>query len=277
MRGYAHAGIRQFENAYDALDRAAISATQHNDPFAEQNAYALRVRVLLQEGRAAEACALEPPDVAFAVKGMRGEVMASRALALATIGRLVEARELGEAARSATQAIETRILCLAITAVEALKSRHSSLMELAAELVQTAFNSGAVDLLVCSYRANPDLLATLLTTPACVEQTVFALGRAGDREFAESLGLSMAGRLDPRVSLSTREREVYDLVCAGLSNREIAVKLFITESTVKVHVHHVFDKLGIRSRTALALNAVQERRRQANPTADADNSGSSDG
>jgi DNA-binding NarL/FixJ family response regulator len=130
---------------------------------------------------------------------------------------------------------------------------------------------------VCSYRANPDLLAMLLTTPACVEQTVFALGRAGDREFAESLGLLLAGRSDPRESLSTREREVYDLVCGGLSNREIAVKLFITESTVKVHVHHVYDKLGIRSRTALALNAVQERRRQANPTADADNSDSSDG
>ena len=139
MRGYAHAGMRQFDNAHHALDGAAISATQHNDPFAEQNAYALRVRVLLQEGRAAEACALEPPDVAFAVKGMRGEVMASRALALATIGRLGEAREVGEAARSATQAIETRILWMAIKAVEALKSRHSSLLERSAELVQTAF------------------------------------------------------------------------------------------------------------------------------------------
>ncbi len=65
--------------------------------------------------------------------------------------------------------------------------------------------------------------------------------------------------LDPVQTLSPREREVYDLVCEGLSNREIASSLFISEATVKVHVHHVFDKLGIRSRTALAMNAVHER------------------
>ena len=40
-------------------------------------------------------------------------------------------------------------------------------------------------------------------------------------------------------------------------------RLFITEGTVKVHVHHVFDKLGVRSRTALAMNAARERWRQA--------------
>ena len=49
----------------------------------------------------------------------------------------------------------------------------------------------------------------------------------------------------------------------GLSNREIAAKLFISEATVKVHLHHVYDKTGVRSRTALAMNAVHERLRQA--------------
>ena len=101
---------------------------------------------------------------------------------------------------------------------------------------------------------------------------MFALGRASDCEFAESLGLTLLGRLDPRESLSAREREVYDLLCVGLSNREIATRLFITESTVKVHAHHVYDKLGIRSRTALALNAAQERTRHAAPAAGSENS-----
>ena len=66
---------------------------------------------------------------------------------------------------------------------------------------------------------------------------------------------------DPVASLSPREREVYDLLCEGLSNGEIATQLFITEATVKVHVQHVFDKLGVRSRTALAINAARDRRR----------------
>ena len=65
-----------------------------------------------------------------------------------------------------------------------------------------------------------------------------------------------------------REREVYDLVCAGLSNREIGKRLFISEGTVKVHVHNMFDKVGVRSRTALAMNALHERTRQATPSID---------
>jgi DNA-binding NarL/FixJ family response regulator len=77
------------------------------------------------------------------------------------------------------------------------------------------------------------------------------------------MGLEVVGSLDPRASLSVREREVYEQVCLGLSNREIAAKLFISEATVKVHLHHVYDKTGVRSRTALAMNAVHERFRQA--------------
>jgi DNA-binding NarL/FixJ family response regulator len=76
-------------------------------------------------------------------------------------------------------------------------------------------------------------------------------------------GAEIASSLDPRSTLSAREREVYDLVCTGLSNREIAARLFISEGTVKVHVHNMFDKVGVRSRTALAINAAHERNRHA--------------
>ena len=266
MLGYSLAGLRQYGAAHEQLRRAASAARSVNDPFAEHNAYALTVRVALEEGRAADACAIEPPDVSDSVKGMRGEVLASRALALATLGRLNEAIEIGSEAAALTQGIETKVLWPAIRAVAALKSRDSSLIVRAEELVAVAFETGAVDLLVCAYRANPELLTTLLTAPPCIERTVFALGRAGDEDIATAMGLEVSGSLDPRSALSLREREVYDLVCAGLSNREIAKKLFISEATVKVHVHHMFDKVGIRSRTALAMNAVHERVRQATST-----------
>ena len=266
MLGYSLAGLRQYGAAHEQLRRAASAARSVNDPFAEHNAYALTVRVTLEEGRAADACAIEPPDVSDSVKGMRGEVLASRALALATLGRLNEAIEIGSEAAALTQGIETKVLWPAIRAVAALKSRDSSLIVRAEELVAVAFETGAVDLLVCAYRANPELLTTLLTAPPCIERTIFALGRAGDEDIATAMGLEVSGSLDPRSALSMREREVYDLVCAGLSNREIAKKLFISEATVKVHVHHMFDKVGIRSRTALAMNAVHERVRQATST-----------
>ncbi len=44
----------------------------------------------------------------------------------------------------------------------------------------------------------------------------------------------------------------------GLTNREIAKLLFIEESTVKAHTHHIYDKLGVRSRTALIVQALLE-------------------
>lgn len=53
-----------------------------------------------------------------------------------------------------------------------------------------------------------------------------------------------------RAELSAREREVLGLVAQGLSNREIARSLFLSEATVKTHLIHVYDKLGVDSRTA---------------------------
>jgi DNA-binding NarL/FixJ family response regulator len=91
------------------------------------------------------------------------------------------------------------------------------------------------------------------------DKAIFLTRRAGDEARVAAFGASIATFVDPAISLSVREREVYDLVCEGLSNAEIAERLFISTSTVKVHVHHVFDKLGIRSRTALALNSARDR------------------
>jgi DNA-binding NarL/FixJ family response regulator len=53
-------------------------------------------------------------------------------------------------------------------------------------------------------------------------------------------------------SLSTREREVMDLVAAGFSNKEVATKLSLTEGTVKLHLHSIYEKTGVTNRTALA-------------------------
>jgi DNA-binding NarL/FixJ family response regulator len=43
-----------------------------------------------------------------------------------------------------------------------------------------------------------------------------------------------------------------ELVSIGLSNREVGKRLHISERTIKVHLHHIFQKLSIRNRTALA-------------------------
>jgi DNA-binding NarL/FixJ family response regulator len=64
---------------------------------------------------------------------------------------------------------------------------------------------------------------------------------------------------DKPVALSRREREITALVAQGFRNREIADKLFISEQTVKNHMHNIFEKVGVQDRLELALYAIYHR------------------
>jgi DNA-binding NarL/FixJ family response regulator len=56
--------------------------------------------------------------------------------------------------------------------------------------------------------------------------------------------------------LSAREREIVALVAQGFKNKEMAERMFISEQTVKNHLHNIFDKLGVSDRLELALYAI---------------------
>ncbi len=56
--------------------------------------------------------------------------------------------------------------------------------------------------------------------------------------------------------LTGRERQILELIAQGLKNREIAHELGICPGTVKVHLRHIFEKTGVRSRYALALTGL---------------------
>jgi two-component system, NarL family, nitrate/nitrite response regulator NarL len=58
--------------------------------------------------------------------------------------------------------------------------------------------------------------------------------------------------------LTDRERQIMRLVSEGLSNKEIGRRLNITDGTIKVHLHHIFQKLEISNRTALAAMAISQ-------------------
>ena len=65
-----------------------------------------------------------------------------------------------------------------------------------------------------------------------------------------------APRERERSPLSQREREIVALVAQGFKNKEMAEKMFISEQTVKNHLHNIFDKLGVSDRLELALYAI---------------------
>lgn len=82
---------------------------------------------------------------------------------------------------------------------------------------------------------------------------------AGESALAPVIAARLLHRMRaPTVSLSARELEVLESVAAGNSNTEVAALLFVTETTVKSHLAHIFSKLGVSSRTAAVAAARQQ-------------------
>ena len=59
--------------------------------------------------------------------------------------------------------------------------------------------------------------------------------------------------------LTDREHQIMCLVSEGLSNKEIGRRLNISDGTIKVHLHHIYEKLEISNRTALAAVAISQK------------------
>lgn len=76
------------------------------------------------------------------------------------------------------------------------------------------------------------------------------VGRALRRVVQREAAARDAGRL-----LTARELEIVRMVAAGLRNRAIAEKLFISEGTVKIHLHHIYEKLSVNGRVELTIFA----------------------
>lgn len=90
--------------------------------------------------------------------------------------------------------------------------------------------------------------------------TVVDGGRWVDPEIAERTRHA-EDRAASAPPLTRRERELIELVRQGLRNRDIASELGVTEGTVKVYLHAIFDKLRVDNRTELALKAAELIRR----------------
>ena len=82
---------------------------------------------------------------------------------------------------------------------------------------------------------------------------------AGETVLSPDLAQRVVARISrPQADLSPREVEILAAVARGLSNREIARALVISEATVKTHLVHVFTKLDVDSRTAAVARAREE-------------------
>ena len=83
------------------------------------------------------------------------------------------------------------------------------------------------------------------------EAAAYACG-AADATLLHTPGIELARAPDTADGLTRREREVAHLIADGLSNREIAAALVVTERTVEGHVSNILSKLGFHSRTQIS-------------------------
>jgi DNA-binding NarL/FixJ family response regulator len=132
-------------------------------------------------------------------------------------------------------------------------SRSEAAVRAVSEVEAVLVKRQNYDSLVCAYRAYPPLLGVLHSRGRLPAGRLEELiQEARDVELATSLGWDVPS-IRHDALLSVREREVLELVAQGLTNRQIASVLVISDVTVKVHVRHILEKLGVRSRTEAAL------------------------
>ena len=157
----------------------------------------------------------------------------------------------GLAALQALQQTNKRTRVIVLTASED-KNEFVQAMKLGCSGI--VLKQTAPDLIVKSIRKvnSGEIWLDSHTTAAVMRQ--FSTGLEGSNGMSSSNGAK--GRA--RSPLSTREREIVAYVAQGYKNKEMAEKMFISEQTVKNHLHNIFDKLGVSDRLELALYAIHK-------------------
>jgi DNA-binding CsgD family transcriptional regulator len=181
-----------------------------------------------------------------------------------------------DAARAAASALDAIAVTPGRDRVAALAAAAHGRIALAEggkdapSLLQEAVNRyAALGLRLDAARARLDLARSLATvspdvavdTARHARTELEALGAVRDADAAAALmrSLGAKGRAGPRAVglLSRRELEVLRLVAEGLSNREIAERLFISPKTAEHHVSRIYAKLGLSSRAEAAAYAAR--------------------
>ena len=177
----------------------------------------------------------------------------------AASGRISEARLLAERAREQPGGVE-RSFCSDIgdTIANGVDGDDGFDAQIVA-VTQQCRTAEYIDGLVLAFRVYPRTLQGLAEEPRAISLVRTVL--AGSRDFAiarrAGIEIKASPDEDPFGALTAREHEVLGLLLEGLANAEIASRLHITESTAKVHVRHIFEKLGVRSRLQAVIRAQE--------------------
>ena len=250
----ASLGLRAFDEASRHLNRGEQLASELVDPRLWGSIQSVKALTLLAQGHLDKAAVITHSPREDVDGSALAEVRATHALVLACAGESRAAEAEARAAQELSRAVEPTLLSKFAGAISSAQGADTGALPLLNDAIEHAVRADAVDCFVASYRGYPDILKRI--DPAQVGLLAPIMRRAQDVDLAKSIGLvipeAQVGDHRHLPKLSTRENEVYELLSEGLTNKQIAEKLFLGESTVKVHVRHIFEKLGVRTRTAAA-------------------------
>ena len=197
--------------------------------------------------RALDVLSLGPPD-GLGSPG-RGEFLGWQALLHAAAGEADRAQGLAVDARRASRCPEIAALWLLAEGILALAARDTAR---AVSRLAIVMDNGVWDPVVIAVRCVPTLGEFIADRPEWRGWLQRLLAASSDTSLAGRLGLRVPRGARRAAELSPRESEVHELLAQGLTNEEIAKSLFISVSTTKVHVKHIYEKLGVRSRLEAA-------------------------
>ena len=243
-------GLKRYADAAALLHetRDAHGST----PFTRQSCDAQLTRIAVIRGGDVRAL---PASLPRADVNSYAEVLVTRALYDAVRGDPSGVSRTCRRADDLSRSAEVRVLSSWARALACIALGDQSATTHARSALRRSLRSGIFDSLVIAYRAAPQLLDVIRASVSDEEcQSLIAvMSRADDEVLSEARGLSHAVAESP---LTPRELEVLQLVAAGLSNRDIASKLYISLATAKVHVQHIMEKLDARSRTEAAMKGL---------------------
>ena len=246
-KAMAEVGLGNFVSARETLDS---DDGDLGDAYSRVILAGVRLRLAIASGSPEHVDALPDSVVAKASAATYSEYLASRALWHACKGELQMSIALLVRSVVASSSLEPRMFAASALAVIRLTAdkRPKRSLERVAQLILA---TNCWEPLLCAIRGHPPLLLHLIDIEERLRRPLERIAEeALDEKLARALGVRL--RLGPQV-LTPREREVHALLGEGLTNKEIAGRLFITESTVKVHVRHLMEKLAAPTRTAAAL------------------------
>ncbi len=251
----AHAGLRSFRSANQALRELETVADEQDNLYLRWSAEITAIRVALARGRPDEALSGRGLDFAdeIPVRAAQGEYLAVLALAGAASGDHAFVARCAQLAEDRTRAIETRFYAQFAYLISRIGIERASQADVIG-LVRAAISASFEDSFVVAYRLAPHVLDFIPPDDAVVPTVVLLMRRANDLGVARSR-FPRATPAPRRTPLTPREEEVLELLATGLSNAEIAQRLFISRSTAKVHVQHILKKLGAKTRLQAAMHA----------------------